>query len=165
MAVTYEPIATTTLTTSTATVSFTSISGSYTDLVLVFNATSSAGADVWIRLNSDSGSNYSYSALYGNGTSAGSSRGSNLSEGMLTDYYGTPSSSEANVCIFQLLNYANTTTYKTAISRANRSNSGTDAVVSLWRSTSAVTSLLIRFNGAQTFSSGSTFTLYGILAA
>jgi len=42
MAITYEPIATTTLSTATATVTFSSISGSYTDLVLVANGRTSA---------------------------------------------------------------------------------------------------------------------------
>jgi hypothetical protein len=162
---TYTPIARTTLSTSTATVSFTGISGSYTDLVLVINATSSASGNVWVRLNSDSNTNYSYTVLSGTGSSTISARAYDTDNGLLSNYYGTPSSSVANVTIFQLLNYSNTTTYKTSISRSNRSDSGTDAVVALWRSTSAVTSLLLRFAAAQTFSSGSTFTLYGIAAA
>jgi hypothetical protein len=162
---TYEPIARQTLTTSAATVTFSSIPSTYTDLVLVINAFTSTGADIWIRCNEDSGSNYSFTALYGTGSAAGSDKNSNLSQGLLTDYYGTPSSTEPNICIVQFNNYSNSTTYKTSISRANRANSGTDAVVSMWRNTAAITSLTLRFNGSPTFLAGSTFTLYGIKAA
>jgi hypothetical protein len=162
---TYEPIATQTLGSAVATVTFSSIPSTYNDLVLVINATASAGADIWIRCNGDSGSNYGFTALYGNGTAASADKNSNLSQGLLTDYYGTPGSTEPNTCIVQFNNYSNSTTYKTCLSRANRANSGTDAVVSMWRSTSAITSLTLRFNGAQTFSTGSTFTIYGIKAA
>jgi len=162
---TYEAIATQTLGSSVATVTFSSIPSTYTDLVLVINAFASTGADIWIRCNGDSGSNYSYTALWGDGTSAASGRGSTLSEGLLTDYYGTPSSAQPNISIVQFNNYSNSTTFKTAISRANRANSGTDAVVSMWRNTSAITSLTLRFGGSQTFSSGSTFSLYGIKSA
>jgi len=162
---TYEPIARQTLTTSAATVTFSSIPSTYTDLVLVINAFASTGADIWIRCNEDSGSNYSFTALYGTGSAAGGDKNSNLSQGLLTDYYGTPSSTEPNICIVQFNNYSNSTTYKTSISRANRANSGTDAVVSMWRNTAAITSLTLRFNGNPTFSTGSTFTLYGIKAA
>jgi hypothetical protein len=42
MAITYEPIATTTLGTAAASVTFSSISGAYTDLVLVCNGNKSS---------------------------------------------------------------------------------------------------------------------------
>ena len=165
MATTYEPIATTTLSSAAATVEFTSISGSYTDLVLVIDtAMSSSGATVYIRVNSDSGSNYSTTTLYGNGTSALSARLSNSTNGMMVGTYDGFSTERLNaICHF--MNYANTTTYKSMVNRFNQSNKSTDANVSLWRSTSAITTILVRNNSSQTFASGSTFTLYGIKAA
>jgi hypothetical protein len=60
MAITYEPIATTTLGSAAASVTFSSISGSYTDLVLVVTG---IGATVttfpWIRFNGLSTNIYS----------------------------------------------------------------------------------------------------------
>jgi hypothetical protein len=62
MAITYEPIATATLGTATASVTFSTISGSYTDLVLVIQRRygySNKWYATSIRFNSDTGSNYS----------------------------------------------------------------------------------------------------------
>jgi hypothetical protein len=57
MAKTYEPIATTTLSSAQSSVTFSSISGSYTDLVLVSNVSGSGGnANLRVTLNSDTGS-------------------------------------------------------------------------------------------------------------
>ena len=73
MAVTYTPITSNTLTSATASVTFSSISGTYTDLVLVVSAQSaSTNVDLAMRFNSDSGTNYSNTRLYGTGSAAGS---------------------------------------------------------------------------------------------
>jgi len=165
MPITYEKIATTTLGSAAADVTFSSISGAYTDLVLIIDtAMSSSGATVYIRVNSDSGSNYSTTTLYGNGTSALSVRLSNNTNGMMVGPYDGFSTERLNaICHF--MNYSNTTTYKTMMNRFNQSDKSTDASVSLWRSTSAITTIFVRNNSSQTFASGSTFTLYGIKAA
>jgi len=79
MASTYTPIATTTASGSSGTITFSGISGSYTDLILIYAAkdgNSSTEGNANIQFNSDTGSNYSYTNLYGNGSSAGSSRAS-----------------------------------------------------------------------------------------
>lgn len=161
---TYTPIATNTLGSTASTVTFSSISGSYTDLVLVVNATvTSSGYDLGIQLNGDTGTNYSTTYLYGSGSAAGSARVSNQSRALAT-YYGGIGTVQGNQ-IVQFLNYSNSTTYKTVISRANRADSGTDATVSLWRNTSAITSIVLNAQSGGTFAIGSTFTLYGIAAA
>jgi len=161
---TYESIATQTLGSSTGSVTFSSIPSTYTDLVLVINATTNTGANTWIRCNGDTGANYSYIVMSGTGSAARASKDINKSEGLLIDYYGNPSSTPPNTTIVQFNNYSNTTTFKTVISRANRADSGVDAVVSLWRNTGAINSLTLRFTTA-TYSIGSTFSLYGIKAA
>ena len=60
MAITYEPIATTTLGSATASVTFSSL-GSYTDIVLVCSVQSASSGDarINIRFNGDTASNYS----------------------------------------------------------------------------------------------------------
>ena len=164
MASTYEKVATTTLSSTQATVDFTSISGSYTDLVLIMQVTTSSGGNYSrIRFNSDTGSNYSATRLSGTGTSATSARSSNQTW-MDIDNESFVNTTIANR-ILQIQNYANTTTYKTVLGRNNNSSNGTGATVGLWRSTSAITSISIFLESSGTFNSGSTFTLYGIKAA
>jgi hypothetical protein len=164
---TYEPIATQTLVSNTSLVTFSSIPATYTDLVMVVNAGAVSANDMYLRLNGDTGSNYSYTILTGNGTSASSIRGSNQTLA-LVDYYGTPATTlGGSVSIFNFMNYSNTTTNKTILSRSNNASSGTDAIVTLWRSNSAITSMEFRVatNAGVNFLAGSTFTLYGIAAA
>lgn len=167
---TYEPIATTTLTSATATVTFSSIPSTYTDLVLVcegYMATSD-GAVIYMQLNSDTGSNYSNTYVGGNGTSASSGRSSNVTSAYLTSNLigWDTTSTERGLVIAQIMNYANTTTNKTILSRPNlaaASFPGSAAVVNLWRSTAAITTVAVSSGG--TFAASSTFTLYGIKAA
>ena len=161
---TYTPIATQTLGSATASVTFSSISGAYTDLVIVYSATTSSGAnDVCIRFNGDTAANYSATYLYGTGISAGSTRLSNTSTPYV-DYYGAPGISSPAGNILNIQNYSNATTYKTWFNRSNQAAGGVDAVVGLWRSTSAITSVTL-FITSNTISVGSTFSLYGIAAA
>ena len=164
MASTYTPIATTTLGSAQATVTFSSISGSYTDLVLVVNAAATAGnPDVYIQFNSDTASNYSRTAVRGAGGTATSTRAVTQTAAYLDSSTGPSTTSLEYNSITSIQNYSNTTTYKTALTRANAAQYGTDAIVNLWRSTSAITRIDITCTG--TFTAGSTFTLYGITAA
>ena len=165
---TYEAIATQTLGSAAASVTFSSIPGTYTDLVLVVTPASSAQKDVDIRLNGDTGTNYSHTVLSGNGTSAISSRTSSNASAYITYYAATNTTLGNSVFIVNFMNYSNTTTYKTMLARANNASTGVDAAVALWRNTAAITSIQIGPNlqqGTNTWSTGSTFSLYGILAA
>lgn len=160
---TYTPIATNTLGSSTATVTFSSIPGTYTDLILVTSGTVAGTGENGnsIILNGDTGSNYSVTNLYGvNGTTTGSNRQSSQTFMQI----GRTSTSSQSISIVNFMNYSNTTTYKTAIGRANDLPYFTMATAGLWRSTSAITSIAIsNLNG--NFNTGATFTLYGVLAA
>ena len=161
---TYVSIATQTLGSAAASVTFSSISGSYTDLVLIYSGTGSVAIDVVMQLNGDTSSLYSSTVVTGNGTSALSSRTSAQSKIWL-DSYGYMTTSNPNVGVVHLMNYSNTTTYKTVLCRANNATTGTDATVGLYRSTSAITSLTLLPHITANFSIGCTFSLYGILAA
>lgn len=162
MPATYENLATVTTTGSQSAVSFTSISGSYTDLVIVENALGSASAYSSIYFNTDNaGTSYSSTYIFGNGTSASSGRASNQSTFATLDYI---SSTTPNAHIYHIQNYSNTTTNKTMLMRYNLSNDGPAAYVGLWRSTAAITTITFtRLSG--TYTNGSTYTLYGIKAA
>lgn len=160
---TYESIATQTLGSATATVTFSSIPSTYTDLVLVCNfGASSSGQDFTFQFNGDTGTNYSFTRMYGNGTSAVSGRETNQSK-IYADSVGVSTSLQA-ADIIQVMNYSNTTTYKTALVRVADAAKSTEAVVGLWRSTSAINSISLAMTSGNLLS-GSTFSLYGIKAA
>ena len=158
---TYVALATNTLTGTAASVTFSSISGAYTDLVVVVNGAKDAGGAVnpYLRFNSDSGTNYSHTSLVGDGTTASSGRASTQAQMYLGDYTTTQSTYQIHI-----MNYANATTYKTVLTRSAITNSATGVFVGLWRSTAAITSVDI-YVGGSNFAIGSTFTLYGIAAA
>jgi len=158
MATTYEPLATTTLGSAARSITFSSIPGTYTDLVVVIRSLASAEAYFATTFNSDTGTNYSSTYLFGNGTSAFSSRQSNAGS-----IAGSRSDTNA-VFILNIMNYANTTTYKTTISRTSNSAQVAMTTVGLWRSTSAITSVTVSGQDSD-WSSGTMATLYGIKAA
>jgi hypothetical protein len=161
MAITYEPIATTTLGTAAASVTFSTISGAYTDLVLIIDGKISSGQDdMTLQLNNDTASNYSNTALYGNGSAAGSDNGSNGTHMRIGRIQSGSSTNITNI-----MNYSNTTTYKTVLDRGNAPDFLTIARVGLWRNTAAITSITIGRANVGDFASGSTFTLYGIASA
>jgi len=167
---TYTPIATTTLGSSASSVTFSSISGAYTDLVLITSPAITSGNDN-LRLqvgngSVDGGSNYSYTALTGNGSTAVSARASNETT-MLTDYNGYMQTTLGNSNkIINFMNYSNTNTFKTALIRSNNAPTGTDALVTLWRSTAAINIITLYVaGGAANFAAGSTFSLYGVKSA
>ena len=162
MTATYEKIATNTLGSATNTLSFTSITGSYTDLVLICNTqrTADAGNPIRFRYNSDSGSNYSQTNLYGDGSSAQTDR---LTNKDYQEIYGLPVSSAFSTQIINIQNYSNATTYKTSLLRGNNASQQVIQSVGLWRNTNAITAIEI-YVAADNFSTGSMFTLYGIKA-
>jgi hypothetical protein len=166
---TYEPIATITTSGSATNATFSSISGSYTDLIVVFSGTvSNSSYSFMVRFNGDTGSNYSFTDIEGNGTTATSYRVGNTDK-IYFSYNNVTIGSSTSSQIVNVMNYANTTTYKTAIGRvATAVNSsgyvGTTAGVGLWRSTAAITSISLTVPVGN-ITNGSTFTLYGIAAA
>jgi|NOAtaT_6_FD_contig_101_1116720_length_1144_multi_3_in_0_out_0_2 hypothetical protein len=163
---TYEPIATTTLGSAAATVTFSTIPGTYTDLVLIGNFSLNVNnSSLFVRLNSDTGSNYSYTRLSGNGTTATSGRDSNQTQARITADATAQNSGTRQMFVLQFMNYSNANTNKTFLSRYS-SVGGTEVFVDLWRNTSAITSIDVKgFDATAIIESGSTFTLYGIKAA
>ena len=158
---TYTPIATTTLGSNQSSITFSSISSTYTDLVLIVSAnSSSAGAAITLQFNSDTGSNYSQTYLYGSGSAASSGRGSNGTEMNI----GNTDQTNNQSTIINIQNYSNATTYKTALSKGGGATIGAIAYVGLWRSTAAINAVRVGVN-TGTLNTGSTFTLYGVKSA
>jgi hypothetical protein len=165
MATTYEPIATTTGTGSSGTISFTSIPATYTDLVMVFEGAVTSGGTaglVFTINNITTGTLYSFTRVQGDGASATSTRASSANDGS----FGYVSSSNRSMSILNVMNYSNSTTFKTTIARSNTNDASDDRVgayVTLFRDTPPITRLDII--ASQNFTTTSTFTLYGIKAA
>lgn len=167
MALTYQPIATTTLGSSTSSYTFSSIPDTYTDLILVtqVRGTDTDFRNIFVRPNSDSATNYSRTALYGTGSSAGSVRVNSTNAGL---YVGDASPSNQDYVqssITHIMNYTNATTYKTALCKTGAGNYAIAATVSLWYKTpEKITSLYIYLNVGN-LGAGSVLSLYGIKAA
>lgn len=161
---TYALIESQTLSSGISSITFSSIPATYTDLIIVMRAKcATADANISLQFNLDTASNYSYTFLDGNGTSTFSSRGTNQTSGAV-DNYGQIQQNFNSNDIINIFDYSNTTTYKTYTSRANNAGTGIDAIVGLWRSTSAINSVKLICSGSRNFDIGSTFKLYGIQA-
>ncbi len=169
MAVTYDKIATTTLGSNTTNITFSSISGSYTDLILICQyASQISNYNFFLRFNSDSGNNYSDTVLVGE-TSASSNRLSNYNSILMTQYLGAGTTlAKPGTTIANIMNYSNSTTNKTCLFRDNAiTDAGamqSGAGVGLWRNTAAITSITFGTNSGYLVT-GTTATLYGILKA
>jgi len=165
MPATYEPIATTTVSgSSTTSVTFSSISSAYTDIIVIFNGGGTNPSNIQMQLNSDTGTNYSTTSMYGTGTTATSARYTNLNLMYSAGVAAALPTTLSAMGIMSIMNYSNTTTNKTILSRYSNASAETTTNVSLWRNTAAIHTIRL-FSYSQAFLDGSTFTLYGIKAA
>ena len=161
---TYEPIATTTANGSVNSITFSSFSG-YTDLVLVFlGSVSSGSGDLALRFNSDTGSNYSTIFL---SSQAGGISGTSTSASSITvTEYTYLDTTRNTLSITNIFNYANSNVHKSISTRGNKTGYGVETKIGMWRNTNAITSITAFSTGSNpNFTTGSTFTLYGITAA
>lgn len=165
MPATYEPIATQTLGSANSTITFSSIAASWTDLKLTIVGTASTSVDGFIRLNSDTGSNYSFTRLSGNGSSTNSARGTSVTSIPICYTTAWPTASPALYTV-DLFSYAGATNKTILISTSTDQNGsgGSEVSVGLWRNTAAITSISI-FTATSSMAAGTTATLYGIKAA
>jgi hypothetical protein len=159
---TYQAIATTTVSgSSTTSYTFSSIPGTYTDIILVATGSNSVGNRALnMTFNGDSGTNYSATNLAGDGTSAVSNRSTSASNISIGNSATTIATITAHI-----MNYSNATTYKSVIMRNSASSVQVAALAGLWRSTAAITSIGLTLNSGDSFNAGTTFTIYGIASA
>ena len=156
-------IATTTLSSAASTITFSSIPNTYTDLILVVNLSYTAGGATLMRFNSDTGSNYSYTYIYGDGTSAASGRGVDRTS-IVVDLASGFDTTQFAMFKANIFSYAGSTNKTVLLENSNDKN-GSGSVersVRLWRNTNAITSISLT-HSASTFTAGTTATLYGIL--
>lgn len=155
---TYDLIASNVLSTSASSVSFSSISGSYRDLVIVVTATTSVNAQLRVRPNGAT-TNLSSVTAEGNGSTTASVTYTNIGEMSSFNNLG----SAVSVQVIQIMDYAQTDKHKTILIRNNRADTGVAMIVGRWGQTTAITSVDLLPDGG-TFSSGSSFYLYGIVS-
>jgi len=141
MATTYEKIATNTLSSAAADFTFSSISGAYTDLVLVANlGGSSGGQRAYWRVNGSSAGDYSKIYLLGDGSGTGTSEAVGETQSYIFD--GIAITTDLSGTLIQhYQNYSNTNMFKQVLSRCNHPTSGTMMVAGQWRQNTAITSI------------------------
>ena len=165
MPTTYEPIATTTLGSAAASITFSSISSAYTDLRVILQFAPSNDDRAICTFNSDTGTNYSVTTLVGNGSTASSAR--NTSANYIQPSRNAGAANEEQLVIMDIFSYSGST-YKTVLSdvAADRNGAGvTVKSVNLWRSTSAINAINFTLVNGNNYKIGTTATLYGILKA
>lgn len=162
---TYSTIYSTTLAANQSTVTLNSFSG-YTDIEIVANIKLTGTNGVYFLPNSDTTSVYSSINLYGDGSTAATSK---LTSGDLggTGMYipgGSFSTSEFSILKINLMSYANTNVKKTAMARYSTSNGRVGYTLSTFAKTDAITTLTFGCDGGGSIAAGSTFTIYGVKA-
>jgi hypothetical protein len=166
MATTYEPIATTTLGSAVSSITLSSIPSTYTDLRIVFVGRMESGQDqIKLRINGDTGGNYSGTTLYGDGTSATSD---SYASGATSIQLARNAAMTATIetTSINIFSYAGSR-YKTMLIQRSADKNGSGTVsqqVAMWSSTSAINSFVI-YQDSLNFAVGTTVTIYGIKAA
>lgn len=174
MALTYDSIATTTLSSATSNITFSSIPSTYTDLIVVLaNVVCSVNSsNILLQVGTggsmDSGNNYSYTNITGDGTTARSNRASSGNK-ILIGYWqaASNSSSYPSQANYSIMNYSNTSTHKTILGRGtvfNSTSGETSALVGLWQNTGAI-NIIKLYPDTGNFNTGTIATIYGVKAA
>lgn len=155
-------ISTVTLTTTASTISFTSISSSYTNLRLTYQGKVSSGyGNFFLRFNADTGANYDYQTMDGVGASASPSQTfatNYISVGLIGGVVGGGT--------IDIPNYKGSTLNKVAIGQGYMlygTSSGQMIVLNhggRWRNTSAITQLDFTCDAGD-FQAGTVVSLYG----
>lgn len=154
------------------TITFSSIPSTYKHLQLRFIAKANYAANIFslgIRYNSDSGTNYTFHSVYGNGTSALATGNTSYNYDYTTAVMGTSTANVFAANIVDILDYADTAKFKTirTLNGADVNGSGGSVALasSLWQSTSAINSISLSTGGYGDFLQYSHFALYGIKGA
>jgi len=166
MAATYELIASNTLTTTAASVTFSAIPATYTDLVLRVSArTDTTTSLIFLGFNGDTSGVWSRTSLRGSGSAASSGSNTSLAEMQLENVnissYTADTFNNMEVYIPSYTASQNKPISNFGVSETNASAANMAASAGLWRITSAVNEVKISGSSAN-FVSGSSFFLYGI---
>lgn len=156
---TYVALQTVEIPSATSTITFNSIPATYTDLVVVLAYRTTNNDYISMRVNNLSSSIYSFTQMFGTGSTAGSARIASQTE---ATFEATPVAPGINNAIIHFQNYSNTAINKSYLLRSNDSAATVRAIVGLIQTTNAINRL--DFYVAGTFAVGTTVSLYGIAA-
>jgi hypothetical protein len=155
-----------------ANIDFTSIPSTYTDLLLKVSPRSSVSGDTVfrIRFNSDTGTNYKWIRLVGNGAAASSQNQATFGAGYNTSLFGQQSLSTDTASTFgnsdiYVPNYTSANYKSASIDSVSENNSTTANAAlwsGLWEDTASITTITLSSEGANNFAQYSTAYLYGI---
>lgn len=163
MTATYKAIATTTLGSAASSITFSSIDGSYTDIILVLNHSSeSTSGLIVLDFNSDTtNNNYSGTVMIADSGGTSSTRYSGADN--VNQHFISWARTEWTTTLVNINNYSNSTTFKTFITRNSNASGQVGTGVFLWRNTNAITSITVK-GSAVNLAAGTMATLYGIKA-
>lgn len=167
MPATYTLIASNTLSSSAASVTFSAIPATYTDLVCrmsVRNNWAAASVNFFITYNGSSSSDYSATDLRGNGSAASSTRDTSTTSFTVTQNGDTSTSNTFSSFEMYVPNYASSTNKVGsffAVMETNATQAFLSAEALLRSNTAAITSLGFS-SSVGDFMAGSSFFLYGI---
>lgn len=156
---TYQPIANITLASNTSSVTFSGITQQYRDLVFVFVGKGTGGANLAIRPNNDTSSNYALVRMLG--YSGGAASSSSTAENYY--YVGGFGSTVDSIITMNIMDYSASDKHKTALAAQDIGGDTAMRIATRWAVNSPITSLVLTPSGNQ-FASGSTFALYGVIA-
>jgi hypothetical protein len=166
---TYDLIASQTLASAAASITFSSIAATYTDLRVILSATYASPDSPRLRFNSTS-TGYSRTFIGGQGSSASSDLGVNESSIFLGDSgtYGILGSSTIpDLTTIDIFSYTGST-YKTILSTTSCDKNGTGFTISyvaLWQNTAAINTILLATTSGNNYNTGTVASLYGIKSA
>lgn len=156
------PLQSIAISSATSSVTFSNIDQTFSDLELVINGGFTSTVQSFrFQVNGDTGNNYSYSYLAGNGSAASTTRATSTSG--INCYHVTANTDTAlkNNVIVHLINYSNSTNFKTLLLKG-AADAEVAITAGLYRgSTSPITSLTVLTTGGN-LQAGTTFDLYGI---
>lgn len=153
------------ISTNTSNVTFSSIPGHYTDLLLTSSARGSSGNSfqaTLVQLNSDTLTNYSTTLLYDSGTSALSTRTTNADCFTYLDVAANGSASNIfGIMELNFMSYSNTNIFKSVLAKSTAGSVQVRVSSHIWRSTNSISSIKI-YPSVGEWLPGSTFSLWGI---
>lgn len=166
MALTYTRINSSNITSNTASVTFSSIPQTYTDLVLVVSTIATQTSQLGLRFNGDIGNNYSWVYHIADNNAVFSGKGTGSFESYANA--GGVGITNTTVNVLNIPGYTSTTQYKGSIGIYGfyyGSYGEVGGKATTWQSTNAITSITVLIASGASFTDGDAISLYGILAA
>ena len=150
------------------TITFSSIPQTFTHLQIRLSMIgASGGSNIVANFNSDTGTNYTWHELQGQGTVASAYSRTAQTYSRWFGRNVSASSTAPTAIIADILDYTNTNKYKTVRDLAGMDANGSGEVSltsSLWMNTAAITSITVKTHDGVNYASGTKIALYGVKA-